>query len=52
MPRKTYWVSETVTVKISKVKRTIKGKIYEQRIIYVPQKFADVEEATLSIVQE
>ena len=49
MPRKTILKCNEVKVKISKVKRTIKGKTYEQRIIYVPQEFADVEEAKLTI---
>ncbi len=49
MPRQTRWRTDKVKVKISKVKRTIKGKIYEQRIIYVPQEFTDVDEATLTI---
>ena len=47
MPRKTRIKHSEVKVKISKVKRNIKGKIYEQRIIYVPQEFIDVEEAKL-----
>lgn len=48
MPRKSSWYhTGPIKVKISKVKRKIKGKTYEQRIIYVPQNFQDVEYAIL-----
>ncbi len=48
MPRRSNWKhTGPIKVKISKVKRKIRGKTYEQRIIYVPQNFQDVDEAIL-----